>query len=99
LGLSRSAAKTPDSAIGFAWISLDSFVRIETFQWVAADFRAKVFRHALSPGVEGRREPAAERKGGNGHAPSLIRFLLFRNQWAENSAQAMPRRPVEAWRV
>jgi hypothetical protein len=30
--------------VGFPWISLDSLVRIETYQWVARDFRSKKFR-------------------------------------------------------
>jgi hypothetical protein len=30
--------------VGFPWISLDSLVRIETYQWVARDFPRKVFR-------------------------------------------------------
>ena len=31
------------SGVGKAWISLDSLVRIETFQWVTSDFRWNVF--------------------------------------------------------
>jgi hypothetical protein len=29
--------------VGFIWISLDSLVRIETFQWVTREFRRKNF--------------------------------------------------------
>jgi hypothetical protein len=29
--------------VGFPWISLDSLVRIETYQWVARDFCAEGF--------------------------------------------------------
>jgi hypothetical protein len=37
----------PIMPIGFSWISLDSLVRIETFQWVTGDFRWKNFSRAL----------------------------------------------------
>jgi hypothetical protein len=37
------AAKAPLLGIGFVWISLDSLVRIETFQWDARDKSRKVF--------------------------------------------------------
>jgi hypothetical protein len=39
LGSGRSAAKTLVLRVGKAWISLDSLVRIEPFQWVMLDFR------------------------------------------------------------
>jgi hypothetical protein len=51
LAAGRFAAKTPIMPIGFSWISLDSLVRIETFQWVMLDFRDKDFRGAF-PRVE-----------------------------------------------
>jgi hypothetical protein len=35
--------------VGKAWISLDSLVRIETFQWVTLDFRGKKFRAPFCP--------------------------------------------------
>jgi hypothetical protein len=50
----RFALKTSIFGVGFSWISLDSLVRIESFQWVTLDFRDKNFRSA-SPGVERRR--------------------------------------------
>ena len=31
------------SGVGKAWISLDSLVRIETYQWVTSDFLLKFF--------------------------------------------------------
>jgi hypothetical protein len=33
------------------WISLDSLVRIETYQWVTRDFPGKSFPRAFSPDV------------------------------------------------
>jgi hypothetical protein len=45
--------------VGFPWISLDSLVRIETYQWVTRDNRAKVFLDAFVPaGVRGARTGA-----------------------------------------
>ena len=35
--------------VGKAWISLDSLVRIETYQWVTRDFRWKKFRAPFYP--------------------------------------------------
>ena len=37
------AAKTPVTRVGFPWISLDSLVRIETYQWVTRTIRCKFF--------------------------------------------------------
>ena len=39
----------PKTRLGFPWISLDSLVRIETFQWVTPDFAAKKISRALLP--------------------------------------------------
>jgi hypothetical protein len=33
--------------IGFPWISLDSLVRIETYQWVTRDFQERFFHAAF----------------------------------------------------
>jgi hypothetical protein len=41
--LAVSSRKSPNTPIGFAWISLDSLVRIETYQWVTMDFRKGYF--------------------------------------------------------
>jgi hypothetical protein len=48
LALSVWPPKPPFIAIGFSWISLDSLVRIETYQWVMRDFRDKKFSLAFS---------------------------------------------------
>jgi hypothetical protein len=40
--------KTPIYGVGFPWISLDSLVRIETYQWVTLDKSEKVFRIGFS---------------------------------------------------
>jgi hypothetical protein len=42
------ALETPDFGVGKAWISLDSLVRIVTYQWVTRDFRLKFFRRPFS---------------------------------------------------
>jgi hypothetical protein len=43
-GLPISVWKPLFMRVGFPWISLDSLVRIETYQWVAWDFPRKFFR-------------------------------------------------------
>ena len=51
LGMAVLPRNLPNMPIGFSWISLDSLVRIETFQWVTRQKRAKVF--SVAPlGVE-----------------------------------------------
>jgi hypothetical protein len=37
--------------LGFVWISLDSLVRIEPYQWVTRDFRWTFFRRLFFPTV------------------------------------------------
>jgi hypothetical protein len=46
-GSRRFAAKTPEYELGFPWISLESLVRIETYQWVTRDFQKKNFPPAF----------------------------------------------------
>ena len=46
LGGRRFAAKAPRLRLGFAWISLDSLVRIETFQWLRGFFAEPIFTRA-----------------------------------------------------
>ena len=52
------ALKTFEKGVGKAWISLDSLVRNETYQWVTRDFREKISRCPLAPW--GRRSGATE---------------------------------------
>jgi len=40
--------------VGFPWISLDSLVRIVTFQWVTRIFRRQKFSRGLPPGAGAR---------------------------------------------
>jgi hypothetical protein len=44
----------PIMGIGLSWISLDSLVRIETFQWVTRPKAGKFFSRRFSPAFEGR---------------------------------------------
>jgi hypothetical protein len=44
-----SAWKTPILSLGFVWISLDSLVRKETYQWVTRKNRGKNFLVASPP--------------------------------------------------
>ena len=67
LGPGRFAAKTPIMRVGFPWISLDSLVRIETFQLVTRLLAGKIFSSAFSVGLEApEREPAVLAYGGAG---------------------------------
>ena len=78
--------------VGKAWISLDSLVRIEPFQWVTRDFRWKNFALPLGRGGgAGTGETAVEamRMRRIIHEVSLARFLLFVNQ----SSSVRNRRP------
>ena len=49
------------SGVGKAWISLDSLVRIEPFQWVTRDFRKKNFRGPFSGRQSDVRRPLSGR--------------------------------------
>jgi hypothetical protein len=74
--------------VGFPWISLDSLVRNETFQWVTRDKAEKVFRIGFfvisaAPG----QEPASwHAKAQHRHGSSLSQFLISCNQ--------LPSKPV-----
>ena len=60
------ALKTQIKRVGFPWISLDSLVRIETYQCVTRDFRSKVFSCRFCPlaleAPEGKAAEEAMRK-------------------------------------
>jgi hypothetical protein len=66
--------------VGIPWISLDSLVRIESYQWVARDFPRKIFRGRL--GAKAGRGSAIDafREGGIVHGASLLQFLIVSNQ-------------------
>jgi hypothetical protein len=55
LGSRPFRCKGPILGVGFPWISLDSLVRIETFQWVTRIFAERKFLAPFPPG---------ERRGG-----------------------------------
>jgi hypothetical protein len=50
--------KTQFMAIGFPWISLDSLVRIETFQWVTRQKAWTFFPRGFSPEFAARKGTA-----------------------------------------
>jgi hypothetical protein len=53
--LAVSLRRPPLMSLGLSWISLDSLVRIETFQWVTQLEAGKLFFSRFFRGVEGRR--------------------------------------------
>jgi hypothetical protein len=60
--------------VGKAWISFDSLVKIEYYQWVARDFRSKKFREHFLPTRQNRGIGSHNfglRKGRIGHRASL----------------------------
>jgi hypothetical protein len=57
--------KPPFLGIGKAWISLDSLVRIEPFQWVRRDFRWKEF---LAPFAAGRQRRSRRQRSWHAEA-------------------------------
>ena len=86
-----SPRKAPLKRVGKVWISLDSLVRNEPFQWVTRDFRRKKIRAPFRP--QGREAQACKPalsslgKGGIVHGPSLAPFPNFRNQLLESFSQ------------
>ncbi len=64
------AAKILGLGVGKVWISLDSLVRIGTFQWVTRDIRRNIFPDAFPAGI-GVRSGFGVRKGEVGHMASL----------------------------
>jgi hypothetical protein len=70
--------------VGIPWISLDSLVRIETFQWVTRVFRRKNFLTASSPEAANRwnerlRFGHAEAQDCSSGKPNLISDFLQEN--------------------
>ena len=58
------AVKIPEKGVGFPWISLDSLVRIETYQWVTRDKRCKIFSCPFCPfGIRSTGKEAGRRRG------------------------------------
>jgi hypothetical protein len=69
--------------VGIPWISLDSLVRIETYQWVVRDFPRRFFREPFLAREAPERDPAVEAIR-NGlrlfMGASLLQFLIVSNQ-------------------
>src|SRR6185437_133328 len=81
----------PDCGVGFPWISLDSLVRIVTYQWVTRDKRDKIFSRGFSAllGLHvGGKSPPGIDNGRFGHSASLAQFVIFCNQLRPRPALA-----------
>jgi hypothetical protein len=80
--------KTPIYGVGFPWISLDSLVRIKTYQWVTRDKSEKVFRIGFSvmSAATGQGPGSWHVKAQHRHGASLSQFLISCNQ--------LPSKPV-----
>jgi hypothetical protein len=68
--------------VGFPWISLDSLVRIETYQWFTRDKSPKVFLalYRASGAPERRLTIFVGTRAGWSMGATLIGFLIFCNQ-------------------
>src|SRR5690349_9203996 len=82
LGSRRFAKETPDYRVGFPWISLDSLVRIVTYQRVTRDKRDKIFSRGFSAllGLRGGKSPPCIGNGRFGHPAILSQFVISCNQ-------------------
>jgi hypothetical protein len=68
-------------AVGLSWISLDSLVRIETYQYVTREIARKFFSSGFI-GIEGEKRGDGGRRHAEEqiiHGASLPRFPIFRN--------------------
>jgi hypothetical protein len=89
-GFAPNGQKT---GLGFPWISLDSLVRIETFQWFTRDFPQEKFiapfaaRWRAGTGAD---MPTMQKRG-VAHRARLTRFLLFCNQLAATEISNLAR--------
>src|SRR6185437_14603304 len=73
----------PDYRAGFPWISLDSLVRIVTYQWVTRDKRDKIFSRGFSAllGLHvGGKSPPCIGNGRFGHPAILSQFVISCNR-------------------
>jgi hypothetical protein len=74
--------------IGIPWISLDSLVRIATYQWVARDFPRKFFRE---PGLGARSWKGSRDRGHSEgrdvHGARLIQFRIVSNQLSSDPVE------------
>jgi hypothetical protein len=88
----RFAAKPPIMRVGFPWISLDSLVRIETFQWVtrikAETFFPTAFVVAKGPSKRLAHDLAREREDCSWHKLNSVSDFL-----QDIAAQAIPAWP------
>jgi hypothetical protein len=84
--------------VGFPWISLDSFVRIGTFQWVTGGVAREIFSCCFSPQrlpnqcVKSSWQPALFDKGAmcrsaTFHEFSVAGILIFRKRLMKNTGR------------
>ena len=82
-------------SVGLSWISLDSLVRIETFQWVARLEAGTLFSRAFSVALEApEREPAVLACGSAGLF--MGKLNLVSDFLQEIVVRAVPFRPPQS---
>jgi hypothetical protein len=82
------------SGVGKAWISLDSLVRIEPFQWVTLEFSLEEISDALFRDKEVLGHEPASLAGRSAELLmeiSLTQFLLFCNELPSKSSRLLTR--------
>jgi hypothetical protein len=97
----RFASKTQIRTVGLSWISLDSLVRIEPFQWVALDFRKKKILAPFSaPGaLDGGQGSGVVRKRSVTQAASLTSFPIICNKLLALIALTAGRWPIQVIQI
>jgi hypothetical protein len=73
-----------------AWISLDSLVRIETYQWVTGDFQRKIFPRAFGVAKAPWKRQTPHDRDTEGMDCSLGKPSLISGFLQEIAAQALP---------
>src|ERR1700679_2477543 len=81
--------------VGFPWISLDSLVRIETFQWVTRHKAHKLFNSRFLPGVRSATTGARGRGHAEGQDCSRGKLNLVSVFLQKSVVRAVPLRPPE----
>jgi hypothetical protein len=91
----RFAEKPSFMKVGLSWISLDSLVRIETYQWVMRDKSRKIFPGSLS-GVRSSGSDARGRGDMEGQGWSSGKFGLVSDFLQTIVVRAIPVGPLQS---
>ena len=93
--LAVSLRRPPLMTVGFPWISLDSLVRIETFQWVARLLAGRIFLPPC-PQARRRRNVSLRSLPAEGAGLFMGQANLFSDFQQEIATRAVPFRPPQS---